>query len=56
MYIHYKRVSETGLPSFICVYECENSVLHVRMFFFFIIIKQRGLPYKYINMDHKIVP
>lgn len=31
----------------------KNKMLHGN---FFIIIKQRDLPYKYINMDLKIIP
>lgn len=42
MYVQYKHVSKIILPTFICVYEYENSVLYVRMFFF-TIIKQRDL-------------
>lgn len=54
MYIHYKHVSKTCLPTFICVYACKKQ--YVTCGNIFIIIKQRDLPYKYINMDLKMIP
>lgn len=40
MYIHYKQVSETCFPTFICVYECKKQNV---MWEFFLLLLNRGI-------------